>query len=190
MSGVKAPLERFFPDKPEFSDHVAQLTTAVSDLEKRMQDKRDISCRGDSIDQMTELQLREEKSELQRELLILESTFGRPNAGPERQVVRLVYHRYRELKRRLSRLDNRSTNDREAFLREIESELSKIERERRELGKSIKSWEAQFRIENNRNPSTDEKIRNLEYSRYRVLKARRNFLQDLQQQTAPESFTV
>jgi len=136
---------------------VAQLTTAVCDLEKRMQDKRDISCRGDVIDQMTELQLREEKSELQRELLILEGTFGRPNAGPERQVVRLVYHRYRELKRRLSRLDNRSTSDREAFLREIESELSKIERERRELGKSIKSWEAQFRIENNRNPSTDEK---------------------------------
>ena len=56
------------------------------------------------------------------------------------------------------------------------------------MGKSIKSWEAQFRIENNRNPSTDEKIRNLEYSRYRVLKSRRNFLQDLQQQTAPESF--
>ena len=107
MSGVRAPLERFFSDKPEFSDHVAQLTTAVSDLEKRMQDKRDISCRGDVIDQMTELQLREEKSELQRELLILEGTFGRPNAGPERQVVRLVYHRYRELKRRLSRLDNR-----------------------------------------------------------------------------------
>ena len=73
----------------------------------------------------------------------------------------------------------RSTNDREAFLREIESELSKIERERRGLGKSIKSWEAQFRIENNRNPSTDEKIRNLEYSRYRVLKSRRNFLQKL-----------
>ena len=47
------------------------------------------------------------------------------------------------------------------------------------MGKSIKSWEAQFRIENNRNPSTDEKIRNLEYSRYRVLKSRRNFLQDL-----------
>ena len=107
MSGVKAPLERFFPDKPEFSDHVAQLTTAVSDLEKRMQYMHDISCRDNIIDQMTELQLREEKSELQRELLILEGTFGRPNAGPERQVVRLVYHRYRELKRRLSRLDNR-----------------------------------------------------------------------------------
>ena len=110
MSGVKAPLERFFPDKPEFSDHVAQLTTAVCDLEKRMQDKRDISCRGDVIDQMTELQLREEKSELQRELLILEGTFGRATFGrrrPERQVVKLVYQRYRELKRRLSRLDNR-----------------------------------------------------------------------------------
>ena len=93
-------------------------------------------------------------------------------------------------RKKIINIYSRSTSDREAFLREIESELSKIERERRELGKSIKSWEAQFRIENNRNPSTDEKIRNLEYSRYRVLKSRRNFLQDLQQQTAPESFTV
>ena len=74
-----------------------------------MQDKRDISCRGDVIDQMTELQLREEKSELQRELLNLQGTFGRPKlcSPPMKQVVRPVYQRYRELKRRLSRLDNR-----------------------------------------------------------------------------------
>ena len=58
----------------------------------------------------------------------------------------------------------RSANDQEAFLREIESELSKIERERRELGKSIKSWEAQFRIEQNRNPSNEDKVNNKEYS--------------------------
>ena len=85
-----------------------------------------------------------------------------------------------EIRRKNINIYSRPTSNHEAFLREIESELSKIERERRELGKSIKSWEAQFRIENNRNPSTDEKIRNLEYSRYRVLKSRRNFLQDLQ----------
>ena len=170
-----------------------------------MKDKREVSGRSEEIEKMTELQLREEKSELQRELLILEQDFGRPTAGPERQAVRLVYHRYRELKRTLSKLDNRygyyipyltvtviqrSANDQEAFLREIESELSKIERERRELGKSIKSWEAQFRIERKSNPTSDDKIKNKEYSRYRHLKTRRNFLQELQQLKAPESFTV
>ena len=59
------------------------------------------------MSRMSELQLREEKSELQRELLVLEAQFGRPQAGPERQAVRAIYHRYRELKRRLSELDNR-----------------------------------------------------------------------------------
>jgi hypothetical protein len=169
---------------------VTELIKTVSGLEKRMKEKREVSGRSDEIDKMTELQLREEKSELQRELLILEQDFGRPTAGPERQAVRLVYHRYRELKRTLSKLDTRSAKDQEAFLREIESELSKIERERRELGKSIKSWEAQFRIETKTNPTNEDKIKNKEYSRYRHLKTRRNFLQELQQQKAPESFTV
>merc|ERR1711953_1515829 len=80
------------------TDHVTELIKTVSGLEKRMKEKREVSGRSDEIDKMTELQLREEKSELQRELLILEQDFGRPTAGPERQAVRLVYHRYRELK--------------------------------------------------------------------------------------------
>ena len=84
----------------------------------------------------------------------------------------------------------RQAADRESFLREIESELSKIERERRELGRTIKNWESRYRAENDRNPSNDEKLRNHDYNKYRHLKARRNFLQELQQQTQPDSFTV
>ena len=72
-----------------------------------MREKREISHREEDMSRMSELQLREEKSELQRELLVLEAQFGRPQAGPERQAVRAIYHRYRELKRRLSELDNR-----------------------------------------------------------------------------------
>ena len=72
-----------------------------------MNERRQISNRVDDVSRMTELQLREEKSELQRELLVLESQFGRPQAGPERQAVRMIYHRYRELKKKLSDLDNR-----------------------------------------------------------------------------------
>lgn len=172
------------------ADHVSRLIVAVSDLESRMNERRQISNRVDDVSRMTELQLREEKSELQRELLVLESQFGRPQAGPERQAVRMIYHRYRELKKKLSDLDNRSAIDHESALREVEIELSRIERERRELGRKIKNWEARFRAEHNRNPSNEEKINHHDYIRYRHLKSRRNFLQELQQQKAPESFTV
>lgn len=86
---------------------MSRLIVAVSDLESRMNERRQISNRVDDVSRMTELQLREEKSELQRELLVLESQFGRPQAGPERQAVRMIYHRYRELKKKLSDLDNR-----------------------------------------------------------------------------------
>lgn len=75
-------------------------------------------------------------------------------------------------------------------MREIESELLRIERERRELGRAIKTWESSFRLENGRSPANDEKNQNGDYSRYKHLRARRTFLQDLQQQKAPESFTV
>ena len=83
-----------------------------------------------------------------------------------------------------------SAIDHESALREVEIELSRIERERRELGRKIKNWEARYRAEHSRNPSNEEKINHLDYIRYRHLKNRRNFLQDLQQQKAPESFTV
>ena len=76
-------------------------------MESRMSERREISNRCEDMSRMSELQLREEKSELQRELLVLEAQFGRPQAGPERQAVRLIYHRYRELKKKLSDLDNR-----------------------------------------------------------------------------------
>ena len=89
------------------SDHLTKLKNAVRELEDRMSDRRDVAGRLQSIEGMSELQLREEKAELQRELLIFESNYGRPTGGPDRQAVRLIYHRYRELKRRLSRLDNR-----------------------------------------------------------------------------------
>jgi len=171
-------------------DHLAKLKNAVQELEDRMGERRGVARRLDGIEGMSELQLREEKAELQRELLIFESTYGRPQGGADRQAVRLIYHRYRELKRRLSKLDNRSAPDQEAFLREIESELSRIERERRELGRAIKNWEASFRLEHGRSPANGEKNENGDYTRYKHLRARRTFLQDLQQQKAPESFTV
>ena len=85
------------------------MASAVNDLEKRMQDKRDIACRCVVIDQMTELQLREEKAELQRELTKLEKTFGRSEKFtiPQRQIVKLAYDHFSELKRGVSRLDSR-----------------------------------------------------------------------------------
>ena len=51
---------------------MANLLAAVRELESRMLDRREFASRAESIETMTELQLREEKAELQRELLILE----------------------------------------------------------------------------------------------------------------------
>lgn len=171
-------------------DRINRLKMAVTDLEKRMFQRRAFSIRPEDISMMTELQIREEKSELQRELLLLESQFGRPQASPERQACRAIYSRYRELKRKVHQLETRSAIDKESFLREVEIELSRIELERRDLARGIRSWETNHRSKHNRNPSTEEKHNNPDYTRYRHLKSRRYFLQELQQLMAPQSFTV
>ena len=84
----------------------------------------------------------------------------------------------------------RPSVDQEAALREVEFELSRIERERREVASQIRAWERSFRVENNRNPTNEEKLNNTDYIRYRHLKGRHKFLQEMLTQRAPGSFTV
>ena len=107
MEGLTVDKIKPFNIESTFSDHLSKLKNAVRELEERMAERRDVARRIEGIESMTELQLREEKAELQRELLIFESNWGRPQGGADRQAVRLIYHRYRELKKRLSKLDNR-----------------------------------------------------------------------------------
>ena len=186
-------------------DRMNRLRNAVTDLEKRMFQRRAFSIRAEEISLMSELQIREEKSELQRELLLLESQFGRPSTSSERQACRAIYSRYRELKRKVQQYESRlvssffplsqclifrSVMDKESFLREVESEISKIELDRRDLARSIRNWESRHRSEHSRSPNSEEKQNNPDYTRYRHLKSRRYFLQELQQQMAPQSFTV
>ena len=86
--------------------------------------------------------------------------------------------------------NSRPSIDQEAALREVEFELSRIERERREVASQIRAWERSFRVENTRNPTNEEKLNNTDYIRYRHLKGRHKFLQEMLTQRAPGSFTV
>ena len=88
-------------------ERIDKLKNAVIDLEKRMFQRRAYSVRAEEITIMSELQVREEKSELQRELLLLESQFGRPSTSSERQACRAIYSRYRELKRKVHQFESR-----------------------------------------------------------------------------------
>ncbi|CBY20450.1 unnamed protein product [Oikopleura dioica] len=178
------------PQEETGLERIDKLKNAVIDLEKRMFQRRAYSVRAEEITIMSELQVREEKSELQRELLLLESQFGRPSTSSERQACRAIYSRYRELKRKVHQFESRSLVDKESFLREVESEISKIELERRDLARTIRNWESRHRSEHSRSPNSEEKHNNADYTRYRHLKSRRYFLQELQQQMSPQSFTV
>ncbi|XP_075233309.1 protein FAM13A isoform X2 [Lycorma delicatula] len=75
----------------------------VHDIEKRLNEKRLNAGRISEVDQMTREQLVDEKAMVQRALLQLEGSYGRPTSKEERDLVRPLYDRYRNLKRLLVR---------------------------------------------------------------------------------------
>ncbi|RZF37490.1 hypothetical protein LSTR_LSTR013727 [Laodelphax striatellus] len=75
----------------------------VHDVEKRLNEKRVASRRPVALDEMSREQLAEEKTAVQRALLQLESVYGRPMTRDQRDLVRPLYDRYRQLKRLLAR---------------------------------------------------------------------------------------
>jgi hypothetical protein len=64
-----------------------------------LSEKRLSGARGEVLEEMTHEQLIEEKAAMQKSLLQLESTFGRPSSKEDRDLVRPLYDRYRLLKR-------------------------------------------------------------------------------------------
>lgn len=75
----------------------------VKDIEKRLAEKRTSAGRGENIDEMSPEEVIEEKCAMQKALLGLEATYGRPHSKDERELVRSLYERYRALKRALLR---------------------------------------------------------------------------------------
>lgn len=70
---------------------------------QRLQEKRELENRSNVLDDLSADQLVQEKSAVQRALLYLESLYGRPNTRDERDVARILYDRYRIIKRMVNR---------------------------------------------------------------------------------------
>lgn len=85
------------------------LQDTLIEIENRLNSKRVTSERSEVLEQMTNEQLVEEKIAVQKALLHLESMHGRPSNKEDRDLVRPIYDRYRQLKR-LVRLTTPSNN--------------------------------------------------------------------------------
>uniref|UniRef100_A0A146M1R0 Protein FAM13A n=1 Tax=Lygus hesperus TaxID=30085 RepID=A0A146M1R0_LYGHE len=75
----------------------------IQEIEKRLNEKRISAGRGTVLEVMNHDQLVDEKASMQKALLQLEATFGRPSTREERDLVRGLYDRYRLVKRMLLR---------------------------------------------------------------------------------------
>lgn len=75
----------------------------VKEVEKKLSEKRLKYNRPDNMEELTYEQLMDEKTAVQKALLHIENTFGRPVSKEDRAVVRPLYDRYRTLKRLLIR---------------------------------------------------------------------------------------
>lgn len=75
----------------------------VKEVEKKLSEKRLKYNRPDNMEELTYEQLMDEKTAVQKALLHIENTFGRPVSKEDRTVVRPLYDRYRTLKRLLIR---------------------------------------------------------------------------------------
>uniref|UniRef100_A0A182QBS1 FAM13A-like domain-containing protein n=1 Tax=Anopheles farauti TaxID=69004 RepID=A0A182QBS1_9DIPT len=85
---------------------LAKMKDTISDIEKRLTEKRDSEQRSENLDLLSNEQLTEEKASVQRALLYLESMYGRPASREERDAARPLYDRYRLIKRLVNRANS------------------------------------------------------------------------------------
>lgn len=79
------------------------IEEVVKEAEKKLSEKRIKYNRSDNMEDLNYDQLLDEKTAVQKALLHIENTFGRPVSKEDRSVVRPLYDRYRTLKRLLIR---------------------------------------------------------------------------------------
>ncbi|XP_036143123.1 protein FAM13A isoform X2 [Monomorium pharaonis] len=79
------------------------IEEVVKEAEKKLSEKRIKYNRPDNMEELNYDQLMDEKTAVQKALLHIENTFGRPVSKEDRTVVRPLYDRYRTLKRLLIR---------------------------------------------------------------------------------------
>lgn len=89
------------------NSHEKSRTTSmeetVKEVDKKLNEKRIKYNRPDNMEDLSYEQLLDEKTAVQKALLHIENTFGRPVSKEDRAVVRPLYDRYRTLKRLLIR---------------------------------------------------------------------------------------
>lgn len=79
------------------------MEETVKEVEKKLSEKRIKYNRPDNMEELSYEQLLDEKTAVQKALLHIENSFGRPVSKEDRAVVRPLYDRYRTLKRLLIR---------------------------------------------------------------------------------------
>ncbi|XP_034935925.1 protein FAM13A isoform X2 [Chelonus insularis] len=83
----------------------------LKDVERKLTEKRLKYGRPDNMEEMTHEQLLDEKTAVQKALLHIENAFGRPVSKEDRAVVRVLYDRYRTLKRLIIRAGANKNKD-------------------------------------------------------------------------------
>lgn len=81
----------------------AAMSELVKDIDRKLAEKRLKGNRPENMEDLSYEQLLEEKTAVQKALLHIENTLGRPVSKEDRSVVRPLYDRYRTLKRLLIR---------------------------------------------------------------------------------------
>lgn len=82
---------------------VTSMEEMVKEAEKKLSEKRIKYNRPDNMEELSYEQLLDEKTAVQKTLLHIENSFGRPVSKEDRTIVRPLYDRYRTLKRLLIR---------------------------------------------------------------------------------------
>lgn len=89
-------------------ERIADLQSAIDDMFNKMKENRAKARRPNDVDKMTDEEITKEKQELQQLLLRFEDNFGRPKERVEKDIVRLIYDRYRVVKRALNKKQDKN----------------------------------------------------------------------------------
>lgn len=82
---------------------VTSMEETIREVERKLSEKRLKYNRPENMEELSYEQLIDEKTAVQKALLHIENTFGRPVSKEDRAVVRPLYDKYRTLKRLLIR---------------------------------------------------------------------------------------
>jgi len=86
------------------TEYLDSLSNTVKELQDNLASNRRVVGRNENPEQMNSAELSEEKSMMQKQLLILERRHGRPISKDEKDIVRPLYDRYRVVKKLSGRI--------------------------------------------------------------------------------------